>query len=91
MKHIQTTVTIFVLFNLFIFAPVQSQSSDSSNMAQAIKRPRFQIQLNGIYSILETGSLKREQRSFPISMPLFTALAKCMILSVTQGRAWVYL
>jgi hypothetical protein len=54
MKQIRTTGIIIVLFNLFILVPVQSQSSDSTTIAQPIKRDRFQLQLNGIYSILET-------------------------------------
>jgi len=54
MKHIRTTLIIFVLFNLFFLAPVQSQSSDSTIVDQTIKRSRFQVHLNGIYSILET-------------------------------------
>lgn len=54
MKHIRTIGVVIVLFNLIIHALVQSQSSDSTNVTQPVKRSRFQIQLNGIYSILET-------------------------------------
>ena len=54
MKRIRCIFLFTVLLILSVLGPVKSQSSDSSDVARTLKRSRFQIHLNGIYSILET-------------------------------------
>lgn len=54
MKQLTYISLFIVLLSPCIAGPVLSQSNDSSAIKQTLKRPRFQVQLNGIYAILET-------------------------------------
>ena len=45
---------ITLILSLSVSGLLRSQTNDSSAIAQTLKRPRFQAQLNGIYAILET-------------------------------------
>jgi hypothetical protein len=61
--HLLRTTILFILgLSLFLTAPVQSRTPDSSAVSQTVKRPRIMIQLNGIYTILET-NLRFESNS----------------------------
>jgi hypothetical protein len=54
MKIVRISTLYILGFSLLLAAPVQSQTSDSAAVSQTIKRPRFEIQVNGIYATLET-------------------------------------
>jgi hypothetical protein len=54
MLLLRTTALYILVLSSLLVAPVHSQSKDSLQMDQTIKRPRFHISLNGIYAILET-------------------------------------
>jgi hypothetical protein len=53
--HLSRTTVFSAIILYFVMAvPANSQSNDTSDLVQSIKRPRFQISLNGIYAIMET-------------------------------------
>ena len=54
MKIVRISALYILSFSLLLNATVQSQTSDSARVGQPIKRPRFEIQVNGIYASMET-------------------------------------
>lgn len=54
MKILKISALYILGLSLLLNAPVQSQTSDSAAISQSLKRPRFEIQVNGIYATLET-------------------------------------
>ena len=54
MQALKITTLYILGFCSLLAAPVQSQTSDSAAVSQTIKRPRFEIQVNGIYASMET-------------------------------------
>ena len=54
MKILKISALYILGFSLLMNSPVRSQVSDSAAVGQSLKRPRFEIQVNGIYATMET-------------------------------------
>ena len=54
MKILRISTLCILGLSLLLNATVHSQTSDSAAVSQTIERPRFEIQVNGIYASLET-------------------------------------